>query len=564
MHVRRCPGSIQGCLLLAVSFVFEAALASAQVAPEILPTGMSITPMAPRGVEFQTLNPGLPSLPDFKAGMAVTLALSPDGRTLLVLTSGFNQNLDASGNVDPATSNEYVFAYDVSGRDPAQAQVLPIQANAFDGLAWRPDGKEFYVSGGHDDLVHVFTEGSGGWIETSSIPLNHNGVGLGLYGILPVVAGLAVTADGRHLLAANYENDSVSVVDLGTHSVGSELDLRPGMIDPSENGKAGGTYPYWIVVKGNDRAYVSSQRDREVDVLDLSPLPALTLIDRIKLPGQPNKMILDRGGSRLFVAQDNTDTIAVVDTTSDKIVEEIDTIAPPGVFANAANLKGAGPNGLALSTDETRLYVTNGGTNSVSVIRLGYPGDMEQGSTARTIGLIPTAWYPNAVAANRDGSMLYVVNGKSMPGPNPKACIDAAAVTSDYGNYSCAATNQYIYQIMHAGLASFPTPTASELEALTKQVAENDGFSRPGDEQKDGPVSGSFPRANTRRDRRMMEFLHQRIHHVLFIVKENKTYDQVLGDLEAGNGDPDLVALPEVLTPNHHALARKFVTLDNT
>jgi hypothetical protein len=150
--------------------------------------------MAPRGVIFRTLNPGLPSLPDFKAGMAVTLALSLDGRTLLALTSGFKPNLDASGNVDPVTSNEYVFVYDVSDQHPAQTEVLPIEANAFDGLACRPDGKELYVSGGPDDLVHVFARGSGGWTESSSIPLNHNGVGLGLYGILPVVAGLAVSS----------------------------------------------------------------------------------------------------------------------------------------------------------------------------------------------------------------------------------------------------------------------------------------------------------------------------------------------------------------------------------
>jgi DNA-binding beta-propeller fold protein YncE len=554
-------------LLSTVVFASAALLARAQVTtPELLPTGMTITPLAPRGVVFQTLNPGLPSLPEFKADMAVTLALSPDGRSLLALTSGFNQNLDASGNVDPATSNEYVFVYDVSGRQPVETQVLQIQTNAFDGLVWRPDGKEFYVSGGPDDLVHVFAQGTGGWTESPSIPLNHNGVGLGLYGILPVVAGLAVTANGKHLLAANYENDSVSAIDLTTHSVESELDLRPGMIDPADNGAPGGTYPYWIAVRGSDRAFVSSQRDREVDVLDLSALPTLRVIDRIKLPGQPNKMILDRSGRRLFVAQDNTDTVAVVDTNNDQVAAEIDTIAPPAVFANPAKFKGAGPNSLALSPDEKWLYVTNGGTNSVSIIRLAASAGARKGPVQQTVGLIPTAWYPNAVTVSRDGSMLYVVNGKSMPGANPKACIDSAAVASDYDDYSCAATNQYIYQIMHADLASFPVPAPGELEQLTRQVAKNDGFRAiaDDDDEEDRTPDGGSPQRITRRDREMMEFLHQRIRHVLFIVKENKTYDQVLGDLEVGNGDPDLVALPEVLTPNHHRLARKFVTLDNT
>jgi DNA-binding beta-propeller fold protein YncE len=158
--------------------------------------------------------------------------------------------------------------------------------------------------------------------------------------------------------------------------------------------------------------------------------------------------------------------------------------------------------------------------------------------------------------------MLYVVNGKSMHAANPKACIDAAAVTSDYADFSCANNNQYIYQIMHAGLAAIPVPTQHELAGLTRQVAENDGFALR--LETDDDANEGSPGRISRRDREMMEFLNKRIHHVLFIVKENKTYDQVLGDLEKGNGDPNLVSLPEVLTPNHHKLARKFVTLDNT
>ena len=112
----------------------QAALAQSQ--PEILPTGMSITPLAEPGTTFQFLNPGLPTLPDFRVDMAVTSVLSPDGGTLLILTSGFNQNLDATGNVDPNTSNEYVFVFDVTGPSPRQVQVIQIATNAFDGLAW--------------------------------------------------------------------------------------------------------------------------------------------------------------------------------------------------------------------------------------------------------------------------------------------------------------------------------------------------------------------------------------------------------------------------------------------
>ena len=494
--------------------------------------------------------------------MAVTADLSPDGTTLLALTSGFNQNLDSNGNVAPATSNEYVFVYDVSHKQAKQTQVLQIKTNAFDGLGWNPSGKEFYVSGGPDDLVHVFNVMRGSWKEALTIPLNHNGIGLGIGYILPVAAGLSVTADGKHLLVANYENDSVSAIDLAAHAVVSELDLRPGIIDPSQAGKPGGSYPCWVAIKGNDRAYVSSQRDREIVVIDLSALPALKVIDRIPLPGQPNKMILDRSGDRLLVAHDNTDTVAVISNSDDKVVAQIDTIAPRRTLPNPHQFKGAGPNSLVLSPDENWLYVTNGGTNSVAVIRLQESDNNNaknswREQTPRTVGLVPT-WYPNAVAASSDGSMLYVLNGKSIPGPNPRACIDTAEVTSDFNDYSCESANQYMYQIMHASIASIPLPAQQELDRLTKQVAANDGFAFRGEED-----DASLPNT-TRRDREMMEFLHQHVQHVLFIVKENTTYDQVLGDLEKGNGDPSLVSLPEVLTPNHHSVARKFVTLDNT
>jgi len=547
--------SILLALTMVASLVPRQALAQSQ--PEILPTGMSLTPLAQPGTRFQYLNPGLPTVPDFRVDMAVTSALSPDGGTLLTLTSGFNQNLDATGSVDPNTSNEYVFVFDVTGPAPRQVQVIPIVANAFDGLAWNPTGNAFYVSGGPDDLIHVFTRGAGGtWQEGPAVPLNHNGQALGWNGVIPVVAGLVVTKNGKYLLAANYENDSVSAVDLSAGAVISEFDLRPGIIDATKSGKPGGTYPYWVAVKGDHKAYVSSQRDREIDVLDISSPSAIQLLTRIPLPGQPNKMILNQTGSRLFVAQDNSDSVAVIDTQTDKVLEEINTIAPSWLFPNSRGYKGAGPNALALSPDEQWLYVTNGGTNSVAVIRLSGGAEATSNSESQLAGLIPTAWYPTAVSVSRTGTSLYVLNGKSLPGANPKACIDAAAVQSNYADYSCANANQYIYQIMRAGFATIPVPTAQELSQLTVQVARNDHFLTEEQEDSNGTSEGA-------QDTDTMQFLRGRIHHVLFVVKENKTYDQVLGDLEKGNGDPSLVTLPEVFSPNHHRLARQFVTLDN-
>jgi YVTN family beta-propeller protein len=514
--------------------------------PEVLPTGMSITPTAARGSVFQPLNPGLPDLPQFTADHPVSTAISPDGSTLLILTSGFNRNRDSEGNIVLAQSSEYVFVYDIHQQPPVKKQVLKVP-NSFAGIVWAPDGKRFYVSGGGDDNIHVFDLSHERWKESHRpIPLGHSAA-LGLKSPLdaegpkpnlsghPAVAGLAVNASGARLLAVNYENDSVSFVDLKKRKYAGELDLRPGKNDPAQKGVAGGEYPFWAVFKGDDKAYVSSLRDREIVVLDLRGTPKIT--GRIKIHGQPNRIIPNRAQTLLFAAVDNSDSVNIIDTSSDQIVASIKTTAPSGIFPNKETYKGSNPNNLALSPDEKTLYVTNGGTNSVAVIALDNDPD-----DSRVVGLIPTGWYPNAISLNRDGSVLYVVNGKSNSGPNPKGCRNQLESKS-----KCASGNQYILQLVKGGFLSFPRPDAGELKQLTEQVARNNHFSAE-------PPAPAPP---------IFSFLRSKIRHVIYIVKENRTYDQVLGDLEKGNGDPKLTLFKEPMAPNHHQLARQFVTLDN-
>lgn len=508
--------------------------------PVRLPTGVFITPTAAPGSDFAPLNPHLPTRPDFVAGQAVTTALSPDGKTLLVLTSGFNRNNGPDGKEVAAESNEYVFVFDVSSGRAVQKQALQL-ANTFDGIVWDPTGERFYVSGGVDDDVHVFARGGAGFVESGApIALGHT-AGLGL-GVDPAAAGLAVDASGSRLVVANYENDSITVVDLKTRRPIAELDLRPGKNDPRQHGVAGGEYPFWIAVVGNSKAYVSSQRDRQLVVVDIGGArPRIT--GRIAVGGQPNKLLLDRAQKRLFVANGNSDSISVVDTARDRVVETIATLAPHALFANHHKLRGANPNALALSPDERTLYVTNGGTNSVAVIKLARnDGDDDADDRSRVVGLIPTGWYPNSVSVSRDGATLWVVNGKSPAGPNEGACRDNHTLAPSL----CGAKNKYVWQLTKAGFLSLPTPSPWTLARLSWQVAENNHFDdrHPWDEL-------------------VMSFLRERIEHVVYIVKENRTYDQVLGDLPVGDGDPALTVFPRAVTPNHHALAEKFVTFDH-
>jgi YVTN family beta-propeller protein len=239
-------------------------------------------------------------------------------------------------------------------------------------------------------------------------------------------------------------------------------------------------------------------------------------------------MVLNQAQTRLLVAQDNSDSVAVIDTGTNTVLTEIKVTAPANAYANSKNYRGANPNNLTLSPDESTLYVTNAGENAVAVVHLS-----SVVSNSRVTGLIPTGWYPNSVSVSGDGRTLFIVNGKSAAGPNPKEETGGA--------------NQYVWQITKAGFQTLPTPDDDELESLTQKVIDNNHYSQELSQDQ----------------QETMEELHKKVHHVIYIIKENRTYDQILGDLEVGNGDPSLTMYPDANTPNLHNIARNFVDLDN-
>ncbi len=503
-----------------------------------LPSGQWITPTAASGAVYQPLMPGLKDMPSLPAGYAQSEALSPDGKTLLVLTSGYNYVVDANGKFLPADSTQFIFVFDVSRGAPKQKQVLQV-SNSYVGIVFAPDGKSFYVPGAGEDNVHVFALQGGAWAESGSpIPLGHaagNGLAQG-----PTATGIAVTADGKRALVANRYNDSVTVVDLVHRLALAEQDLRPGK-SGGASGVAGGEYPNSIAIVGNQMAYVSSERDREIVVLDIGgSVPSVKA--RIAVQGNPNKMVLDRVQKTLYVASDNADVVSVIDTGSNTVTATISTLVPPGLLpASEARYKGASPDGLALSPDGNALYVANRGTNAVAVIPL-------RGRQAKVAGLIPTGWSPSDVRVSADGQTLYISNAKTVPGPNPGNCLGYETVPCPVpGSQVQFAPNQYVLNLTGSALLSLPVPSPEQLRRLTEVVADNNGFDRQVD----------------RDAARTMAALRQNIQHVIYIVKENRTYDQILGDLGKGNGSPKLAEFPRTTTPNLHAMAGNFVTLDN-
>ena len=503
-------------------------------------TGQFITPFAAPGAIVEPLHTDLRSDSNANAANAVTSALSPNGSTLLILTSGFNNTFfreDGSAIVypvlDPATglptgdttsSAEWVFVYDVSHGRPVQKQKINLPVT-YNGLVWDPSGTRFYVSGGAHDVVYPFKKAGGSFqLDAPFMVLNTGGQldgtpagsAMHQFGLAPspVVAGLGVSGDGRLLYAANFENDSVSLVDVASRQVIERVTFTaPG------DEKAQGEYPFWITVRRGDRdhrdkIFVSSQRDGHVVVMD-GQGPFRT----IEVGSEPNKMALSSDGARLYVANGDADSVSIIDTDAEKLMTTIPLQRPGYPY------KGSNPNSLALSPDERWLYVTLGGENAVAVVNL---------RTREVAGRIPTGWYPNSVSVSADGRTLYVVNGKSMPGPNPGLS----------GGPNPTFRNEYIYALQKASLMTIPVPDRGTLAKLSAVVDQNNGFDRSHDDP-------------------MMEFLRTKIHHVIYIIKENRTFDQVLGDLGIGNGDASLVMFPQPVTPNHHKLARDFVTLDN-
>ena len=576
-----------GSTTAALSITVNAAAAGVQFIPNM---NQWITPLAPQGSSFAYLDTGLTvNNKDWLAGQAVTNAVSPDGKTMLVLTSGFNRVYNPEGvfnsdgsNLNYEDSQEYVFIYDISKGAPAVKQIVTIP-NSYHGIVFDPSGEAFYVSSGMGDYpytgspyttahynpslagldnIHTFALDNGGttWVEQPELVIGHRaGVGLG---VKPCAAGVAVSKDGQTLVVANYYNDSIMVYTGGlghwtpvsklTAEKLGELDLRPGKANALQRGVAGGEYPFWTVIATTTNtstkitaswAYVSSIRDREIDVVNLNGTPAVAA--RIALKGQPNKMTLNQAQSRLYVAEDETDTVDVIDINPNdgakqNTVLETIPIVSSLLPSSLTQFTGANTNSVTPTPDGTQLYVTNGNLNNVAVVALTGKDANDQ-----VVGYIPTGWYPNSVSFSNDGKWVYVVNGKSPTGPNPEFCYFNGPPT--YPN--CFPSQEYNPQRIKAGLQTIPTANLpTQFKALTAQVLTNNRISA----------------TESASDAAVMAAVRQGVKHVIFILKENRTYDEVLGDLENGsNGDPALTQWGQKITPNLHKLAQTFVTLDN-
>jgi len=438
---------------------------------------------------------------------------SPDGESVIVSNNGY------------ATPSLSV----VRLSDGAVRETIPLD-HAWLGLAWHPDGHRLFVSGAANNTVHeLFFDGRrlarrqdlvlGRPLDRADAPADASP-----RDARPpqspqgVIGGVALHPNGSTLYAVHVLGQVLSAVDVSTGRVIQNIDL------PAE--------PYSVVVSPDGHTlFVSLWGGARVLLFDTTSLQQTA---EIAVGEHPNAMALTSDGRRLFVACANTNSVWVVDVASRLVSEQVsvtlDPDAPPG----------STPNSVSLSSDDRRLLVANADNNTVAVVNVSTPerSDVE--------GLIPTGWYPTAAKFSHDGTKVYILSGKGLaPAANPRLRPGPAS----------AGERQYIAGMLTGTLTILPTPDRAELTAMTRTVRNITRYTdatrlSPANPPAASPVPARVGASSP-------------LKHVFYVIRENRTYDQVLGDLERGSGDPTLALFGESVTPNAHTLAREFGVLDN-
>jgi YVTN family beta-propeller protein len=412
--------------------------------------------------------------------MPLAMAIAPGGSEIVVLMNGYGTQ-----------------GIQVVDRWSQRVVQTVEQPAAFLGIGFSPDGRRLYVSGGNEDVVYQYEWDGGRAGGRREIRLHSDTAKGRAY-----PSGIGVSPDGRRVYAALNLADSLAVIDAAT---GRVVQILPA-----------GRYPYGVLVGPDGRVFVSSWGGNTVEVYEPT---ASGLSHSASVPAgrHPSALLLNRDGSRLFVASASTDRITILDTRTNGVVRVIEDRAPAGPG------EGSTPNALALSANEATLFIAEADNNAVAILRL---------ANDTAIRRVPVGWYPTAVAWL--GDTLLVLNGKgSGTAPNPRAGTPEQDLGDD---------TQYTLGQVQGSLTTVPLDLGSDstLDSLTARVA----------------------RTNHWADATRPAFRYPPFEHVIYVIKENRTYDQVFGDLAAGDGDSTLVFFGRESAPNHHALAERFGLFD--
>jgi DNA-binding beta-propeller fold protein YncE len=467
----------------------------------------------------------------------INIAVHPGGRYAAVLHSGY--------------SAHQVSIVDISAGETVSHASLE---QSFYGIEFSRDGKRLFCSGAGKEAIYQFDFQNGNLVNQQELKLRDPR-------LRGVPSGIAVESLTRYLFVGNLWGDRVTRVELLPEFKTFDIPLSAKTAplssfksEPAQDEDAAAaakrveaglyltgpddTFPYACRLdEKRFRLYVSLWAQSAVAVIDTR---SNSVVARWPTQEHPCEMALTRAGKFLFVANANRNTVTVFDTASGKIVETIWAALYP------QSPPGSTPNSLALSPDEKMLFVANADNNIIAVFDVSTPG------SSRSLGFIPAGWYPTSVRVTPDGKHLLIANGKGVvPKANPLGPQPGV-------NSNTNLTVEYIARLFRGTLSVIDLPGRDRFEQQLKEYTAQAYLCSP--LRSDVGVSTARPAHNP---------IPLRpgdpgpIKYCLYIVKENRTYDQVLGDLPQGNGDPKLCLFPERVTPNHHKLAREFVLLDN-
>ena len=486
----------------------------------------------------------VPGSPQHTNSLPTAVALSPDGKYLAILNNGYgsaeSKHQQSIALLNLANDQLSDFPDSRLGQNARQTYYL--------GLAWSSDGTELYASmasltdpegknrgdTGNGIAVYELQNGTLTPKRFLKLPLvtlpkgkrfTYNAKSAAAGQAIAYPAGLAVVRrnGGDALLVAENLADDAVLVDPRTGSVLHRFDLSIGNYVPT-------SFPYGVAVSPDGaRAWCSLWNASQVAELDLQSGEVMRQIalmppkNNVDASSHPTALLLSPDGLRLYVALSNRDAVAVISTASGTVDRYLDTRLPGQTYG------GSYPNALGHSEQEW-LYVANASSDAIAVFNL------EKSDDNRAAYFIPTEWYPTALAVHAEE--LLIATGKG-EGTGPNAGWQAGARTPGKQQHP------YIASLIHGSIARVNLPEAGrEHEKLTQEVVSSN--------QMEG---------------RMGEISFQRgrnpIHHVIYVIKENRTYDQLFGDIREANGDSSLVMYGENITPNQHALARQFGVLDN-
>ncbi|MBC7568079.1 MAG: bifunctional YncE family protein/alkaline phosphatase family protein [Pedobacter sp.] len=449
--------------------------------------------------------------------------LSPAGRSIPLGDLPLNLQLSPSGSFLAITNNGQS-TQSLQLIDPKTERILDerVLSKSWYGLAFSKNEEHLYASGGNDNWILDFKIKNRLLSTCDTIklgPIWPKGK------ISP--AGIVVNKSNSKLYTVTKEDSTVYIINPGEKKILHKVQLP--------------AIAYSCVLSVDEsKLYVSLWGGKGVAVVNLG---INKIVKIFPVGDHPNEMLLNNKGTILFVANASDNTVSVINTVAGKVTETIATTLYP------TQLTGSTTNGLALSTNEKSLYIANADNNCLAVFDVSKPG------SSLSQGFIPVGWYPTSVKTF--GNKIFVSNGKGNTSlPNPKGPQPISKVDNSGYHMGSTANNrlEYIAGLFKGSLSFITVPKPEELKIYTKQVYANTPFNDKKTILADGEVGNPIPRRAGEKSP---------IKHVFYIIKENRTYDQVLGDLPNGNGDSSLCLFGRKITPNQHALAENFVLLDN-